>query len=401
MTNDLKLELFETLFMRTHSTTEQSKVLKTTLHCTNPILSHIISSEFYRYSSRMEKDEFMSSAMLFAWKTIESFDIMDGGTWEQMIDGTSEKNLGRLFYCIRKEIHYGSISLANPDLKRVYDSRVNIDFISLDATIENDGYTTSFGDNLPADASFWAAKEGYQAPPLIEWFLENKEAILTGGQLDYYDKMKTLDPTLSHEKRDGYKKEDVEGFVGVLHKSVTKRNKNVKNRTLRLWNRIKSEYGIRYIDRTLKDEKTKLESFLELETDQEYIDYVFKHRDKNFGDFLEQHLTPLEMTDINAGLNIPKDTLYRIVDIVINRLNEIEDCLNAPMADSFYLKEHEKRSNESQEQEERYKAFKSSQPCYVYDAEGNHIRTEKTEKVVHAIRKSLTTNGTILTKNIL
>lgn len=346
--NELKLEFFESLFehnaMR-YSTAQDGKYATIEVNCKNDVLRKHMLQLYRKYKgSQMSFDEIQSEYQLWAWKAIERFEIEDGSSWEDILDGLDSKNFNKLIKNIKTTCNHEIYRFCNPDAKftrgeldgvKGQHITLKIQVESLDAILfdEDKNIHDFVTDN---DNVFNNFDDEYHVNYFHKWFEENKEDILTKSQL------KLLKDLRKAKRVEGYTINDVEKYTGVPSNKINTRLKRISDRIKKRWcledhSHIKNRLELE------RDEKIEMltefvlmvEDSSNLETQNLRLSNWFKkyHNNTLVMDLMDSVTTQLETIMVNKFLKgqlyeIKAKTLYKFLEAVNNEIAKLKamDC---------------------------------------------------------------------------
>ena len=263
----------------------------------NGFVNRLWSKYGYRFDSR---DEFMGSVAYLIWLQIERSDFD--------FDNLDEKTENQIYKTLIKMLTHDIHKDANKDMKRVGNDYVTIDFVSLDATIEED-----YSMIETVEESYFGNKKATTKTPFVEWLDENQDKILNEGQLAIW---KGLRACLDNSK------EEMESKTGIPHKHISKRKSLITSKIEKAWDGRGFESSRIYP--TLMAELKEIENFLALEEDEDYNEFAFFAMSEltKLGDLFLEKMTHNELVEINVG-EASRKTLYKLVDLALERQEKL------------------------------------------------------------------------------
>lgn len=358
MDNLMKELFFEGLFVT--DKVKKEGAVSGAVRVTHKKLDKVLWKSYNRFKSQLTHDEFMGSAMVLTWQQIERFD----GNWEAILAG-DEIEENKLFSAISKAIYYGTIEVANPNSKFMGGGAIEIDFVSLnERSMTASGFTVELQENQEL-TSYFSPKEGYAPTPFVSWLKESLPALLTESQMEFYENyMDCLDNS----------KEEVESKTGVPHKQVSKRVQAIKKRAEKAWEQEKG-FEHTFLYQELMQEKEYMESLLDQDFD--HLDFTREiagdmSAGNKLGNLVLDNLSHQELIEVNTW-RTNKQTVYKIVQLMIARIDQIESFIKQEEAIYATNKLKQKAQQESAcTKDFTYRNGKSSD-CRVYDSAGRLI----------------------------
>ncbi|MBF4500222.1 hypothetical protein IRY55_02505 [Savagea sp. SN6] len=367
----LKDEFFNNLFVQNNIETKEgnlTRVNKMVITINNSHLDKVVNKIVAQYSNYITKDEVIAEVMYEAMNVIYNFEVPHG-SWHNMINGTDIDNLNMLF---KKLI----IASEKAILEYAYDIKgVSIDgkvflmsqrFDSLDVPLDYD----DIDSGLLVDTvthSFWSVDD-YDHDidsddVYIDWFLDNKEEVLTNNQLDFYDSIVFADSTA------GYQSNDLAEQIGRDKQNVKRTMENIKKRVDEKFENAKDT-----------ERYNLLQQLVVLTDEYEIADWISANINK-FTDVLKNNLVDEEYQLLRKTLRRKQpdtDIVYLADEVLIGYydylkvLNEYE----SKQPKKFYKKLSEYSDFNVVEALRKYKEFAKHGEVKVYK-NGELIKTQK------------------------
>ena len=268
----------------------------------NGFVNRLWSKYGYRFDSR---DEFMGSVAYLIWLQIERSDFD--------FDNLDEKTTNQVYKSLTTMLNFQVYEQANKDMKRVDGNFVTIDFVSLDATIEED---YSIIESVE-DSFFNSSKKSHKST-FMKWLEENQDKILSEKQIGVLNGLRNLphEPTA----------QEIEEATGVSSKNISTRKKTIIKKIDKAWGMKEFKYSRIYP--SLMAELDEIERFLALEEDEDYNEFAFFAMSEltKLGDLFLEKLTHAELIEINVG-EASRKTMYKLVDLAIERQEKINSFI--------------------------------------------------------------------------
>lgn len=401
-----KLTLFEeVLFELKEKSTEQSLVPK------HPKLKRTIASLIVALARKnsFEEYELRNSAVSLAWEALNSFELVEGASWEGVVAGRDAHNLNRVIKAIIRKIEHELPVIANPNTKRMYDPEtggkvfVTVDFESLDRPVydEQGEIVGTLVDE--ATESYFQPAHTYAKNPFLEWFREYRHEFLTARQNEFIDGLSSM--TLKKDT-DYVDQNDFEKLASMKTTDLDHMKKRIRERTLKAWaqhakekpelsrrgsflaSRIAEWRGFLAIadsDINLESQNVTLSEWIrDRETDREndVVDFVY--------DLLGNDIAATQgFVQFLKGERqaIPSKVLYQIYEAVTKKVDRLRDELSS-LSTVVPIKviDHERRLRNADRQRV-YKAFTGEQPCFVYNRDGELMRVMKSNLKEYKIKE--------------
>lgn len=355
----MKELFFEELFVT--DKVKQEGAVGGAVRITNKKLKAVLWKSYNRFKSQLDWDEYLGSAMVLTWNQIQRFD----GDWEAILAG-DEREQNKLFKAISKAVYHGTIQVANPNSKFMSGNIVDIDFVSLDErNMTASGFTVELIESTEL-TSFFSVKEGYAPTPFVSWLKESAPALLGESQLEFYEKYLTcLDNS----------KEEVESKTGLPHKQISKRVQAIKKKVEKAWEEEKG-FKHTFLYQELIEERDYMESLLDQDFD--HLDFTREiagdmEAGNKLGNLVLDNLSHSELIEVNTW-RTNKQTVYKIVQLMIARINQIESFIQ--QEEAIYATN--KLKQEAQQESACTKDFtyrtNLNSDCKVFDSAGNLLK---------------------------
>lgn len=264
----------------------------------NGFVSRLWSKYGYRFDSR---DEFMGSVAYLIWLQIERSDFD--------FDDLDEKTTNQVYKALTTMLNFQIYEQANKDMKRVDGNFVTIDFVSLDATIEED-----YSIIESVEDSFFNSSRKSHKSEFMKWLDENQDEILSKKQVGVLNGLRSLphEPTA----------QEMEEATGISSKNISTRINTMFKKIMKSWNERDFKYSRIYP--SLMAELDEIERFLALEEDEDYNEFAFFAMSEltKLGDLFLEKLTHDELIEINVG-EASRKTMYKLVDLVLERQEKL------------------------------------------------------------------------------
>ena len=353
--NQSKVTYCEALFEKSTNTN--------TIKCKNLYLTNFYNQLYFKYPKKLSYNDFFSECMYYTFLAIMDFEILDGGNWSEIIDGTDKINIGRLMIYIKNTVQKKIYQyVVNGDKlftrgeiegQKGQHVMVKLNLISLDTLINDNGEAITLERLVSNEQNFFNVFDGYCWNHYIQWFMANKEKILTKNQLNYLES----------------------------DTNCTRKNKRIRERVLRFWEQ-ENPLGKKTLREIHKEKELKIwNSLLYLVYDdsidcsdlnQIITNWIVQNMNDQFvSNLVYDSLTGSECQTIvrafqNPMQNVPNVILYRLVWAVEERVQKLVTSVSEGVR--FYKRKDE-CGRWSLEEHNRYakylKQFKSCK-CYVY-----------------------------------
>lgn len=380
-----KLDLFQTvLFEINNGSTETSLLPK------HPKIKRTIYGLINTMgkSNTFSENEILSDAATLSWYAFDSFELDDSTDWQSILEGSDQLNLNRLVKTIVLKLEHELPPLINPNTKRMYDPEtggnmyVTIDFESIDApTYDKEGNQLGLiGDEVTE--SFFAQEYDYSnSNPFIDWFREHRHEFLTARQNEFIDAM-----SVDMAKDTDYVEEcDFRELTGIDRTNLNNMKRRIYERTMKAWKKdgiSRREvylYGeiakwnefiaIGESDDELATQNNRLAEWIRSKSEEDDIDIAYKAL---VGDY---EATKGLVSYLKGEVDIlDSRILYTIYDEVENYIANLKAELEAYVPTAPIMSDSESKER-NMFKKARYKAFTGPQPCYVYNREGEYIKT--------------------------
>lgn len=389
-----KMQLFEeVLFELKDRSMEQTFVPK---HPKLRRTIHGLINTLARHDSYDEL-ELHNTAVTMAWEALESFTLKEGADWDAIIAGRDTHNLNRIVKAIIAKIEHELPAIANPNTKRMYDAEtggkmyVTINFESLDRPVygEDGEVVGSLMDEV--SESFFAPTYTYSKNPFVAWFQENRNDFLTRRQNSFIDGLST---GLLKKDSDYIEESDLEELAGMKANEMDHMKKRIRDRALKDWEEYRktrpettrrgaslaekvrqySEFiAMAESDDSLSDQNARLSAWLkssERLSGDDPVDFVY--------DLFAKDITATKsLTSFLQGKteSIDAAVLYQIYEAFVAEIERLKDEIASLEVGSTSTYRDTETKQRNTERKRKYKEFTEVQPCYVYDAAGEHVRT--------------------------
>lgn len=359
--------------------------VKVVLECTEPRLVAHMNKLYKNYKSALQsKADFNSEYMLWAWKSIERFEIKEPGeSWEDLLDGNSPALLGKVIKNIKTTTEHEIYRYANPDAKftRGEVDGVKGQHVTLKLQIESlDGLlfstngegVSTLEDFITEDDSLFGNNitEQYYINYFSKWFSENKERVLVKSQLELLENLNKC------KKVEGYTINDIQEYTGVPSNKINTRLKRIQHRVLKAWELEKPVFKNRLeLERDSKIEL--LSEFMAIADDDSNLDTqnlrLTNWLKRTFSttlvmDMLDEIMTKEETILTNRVLQggsgqIPSSVLYKFLTRVEEALDKLKeaDCKTSPVVKEKDSSTQERENNRKIQQQGLVYVYKSGQ----------------------------------------
>lgn len=344
-----------------------------------------------------EETELLGETLTITWETVYKFILPEDANWDDVISGNDRHTLNRIVKTVIRKLEHALPAVANPNTKRMYDPRtggkmfVTINFDSLDRPVyDSDGFVVgTLGDEVTE--SYFAPDNTYVKNPFVEWFRERRHEFLTRRQNEFIDGLST---GLLSKDTDYVDVNDFAELAGMQPNDLDHMKKRIRERTMKAWEKYRqgkpelTRRGNWLIGKIaeLNEFVALVESDDDLATQNQRLSAWIKSKETEYTedvtDFIYDALAS-DLTMTKAFANFMKDETETIAGLVLYRIYEAIEMeierLKRELAGLSTTVEprpidYEKRIR-NEERKRKYEEFKKVQPCYVYDAEGELIRT--------------------------
>lgn len=428
---DFKKDFFNTLFELKGVKLKNpvsNQYVKTSIVVKDKLLNSHIQSLVNKYKNLASPEAIKHECMILAWQAIRDFFIRDGSTWEAVIEGNDIVNRRRLLKSIMTRMEHGIYQHCNPDLKRTsltvggnkQSIHQVINFLSID--VEVNGFEEDDMELLidTITESFFAEKDGYVNNHFVQWFLENKEKILTKKQLQLLNNL-----TKCMHLPDGYTDNDCQKVTGVPSYRLQPYLERICDRVLRAYNKeFPNGKGKSFRQMEIERKLSLLNELMALINSEEV-----RGMNKRVSDWIVAHIEEEWIQDVvyDACANqeetkavvaaigdrekkvIPNKVLYKVcskLEDMTKRLHSELEKINKPKAKLVTNLDDLRRRKENKERQRKYKEFITPQPCYVYqkndagELEFIGVQLPTTQKQRKTKLMELTPFGTLIPQGI-
>lgn len=340
--------------------------------------------------------EIIGEAASRAWEALDSFNLVETTTWDALLNGTDVLNLNRLVKSIVLKLEHELPQLINPNTRRMYDPEtggnmfVTAEFESLDKAIYDVSAVQigTIGDGV--SESFFGQSHDYSGSnPFLEWFRDNRHDFLTARQNAFIDAL-----SVDTAKDTDYVEDcDFRELAGMDRTNLTHLKKRIYERTMKAW----KEGGTSRRETYLLGEIAKWKEFIaigesddDLTGQNERLSAWIKNQELEFGedavDFVYDALAgDMEATKgfvnyLKGEVNvIDSKFLYDIFEAVELHVENLKAEVEAYVPTAPIMPNREAREI-NMFRKKRHKEFTKTQPTYVYNREGEYIRTIDAEE---------------------
>jgi len=313
------------------------------LKCNNKYLSSFYNSQFNKfydilvnkYPTKYIHRNFMAECASFTYEAVCGFNILDGGNWQGIIDGTDKANTKRLVKHIIQTVRFNILrEIVNDD--KLYTRRevngkkeqhvtISLNVVSLDnVTLGHDGEETTFEKLVSSEQNFIYEKDGIKWSFYLDWLEKNKCRLLSKTQQKYLE-------------------------VGIYERKMHNR---IQERLCRALER-ENPFGKKTVLQLQKEQEIQFWTGLmdiiyneqyEYSVQNERIsDWIIENIDDDrVSSIIYDKLSANDIREVvfayQNGLKIPSDTLYKLYEAIEDRLDQLA------VLDTRSIKFHKKES---------------------------------------------------------
>lgn len=343
--------------------------------------------------------ELLNSSVTHAWEALNSFTLEKGANWTDVVEGRDEHNLNRVIKAIITKLEHELPLIVNPNTKRMYDAEtggkmyVTINFDSMDRPVyDQNGTQIGLLGDFETKSTFAVPDEPLVETPFLKWFREHRHEFLTRRQNEFINSLST---GLLKKDSDYIDENDFEQLAGMKPRDLDRIKKRIHERTLKAWEKYQAD-NPKSTRRgaTLGAKAVLLSEFITIADSDEGLgdqnvrlsEWLCKHDDDvsdlihdAFAGYLKATQAYSELMKGNTRA-LDSAVLYRVYDVILTEIERLDceiDSLNTPV--SLPWVNNMKRA-ENAERKAKYREFTKTQPCLVYNADGEFLR-EETSKV--------------------
>lgn len=362
----------------------KGETVRTRIRCHHAALGSHFRSLYQKYTGLISYEDLIAECMYWTFTALHKFTLQDSGdTWEGLVDGTDNKNLGRLINYIKSSVEAMAMDFVNPNSLRTSRSvdgkktyiRMVFRYSSIDAPRLSGGEPDdTIMNSLESDSNLFVQREAeYERSAFEEWFLSENQTFLTKRQSEL---IKVLPETLN-DGEFSFNSELVKTEANIKHrKNLTHLLNRIRTTTTTEWEaKQKTMSGA---PRVVTDRENKLKTYLTLLEDEDTTDSNIQNwvaqacQQEWLEDICQAGLKAEHLKNLNRCLkgleDMKRPTLYAVNENLVLAAETFE----------AYVKEATPRPTQPLTPKEEQKVVLNKNPgtkkVYYFDTYGNEIQ---------------------------
>jgi len=356
------------------------------LHCTNEIFGYFVQGLYSSMKQRnkiIDREDVFQEAALACQLAMMKFKAKgkDDWNWELFASGDKD-HMSYLFGYLKKAVTTQTMDfedeMNNTTKQNRYEGEkgeevsvstyTSMIISSYDKEMDTEDGMMSLMMLLSEEEGLYYQHQNNEPSHFLEWYRENRERLLTSGQLKFMDQ---LEKCWHKRGTGGYTVNDASVVTGLAKNSITEKKQTIGKRLLKKYNQ-EFPFGEKSHLQRFKERQIELFTpFIDLVyCDEEMIDeqnrmisnWIIENMDKPIlNDLIYDNLQGEDIFNLVKGYKneaIPAQTIYKIVELVENHLNGLELMDTSVVA--FYKKPEEALGGWTKDKHEEYANYKKA-----------------------------------------